>query len=181
MRQVHRNIAMKKSSFLLLAGLVAGCVSIRSNVKPGGVPEVKRVLVVTRLYEPQPPRNYEQRYLGIFPKEYEVCVVGITALSFNPDSLINEQARQCRSDVMLTVALRQQGVTDTYQIGDVLHNNSTSSEYLAEMKSIATGQPFWKAQFSGSVGGTLPPRMVVKQLLKDGVLKGKMPPQTVIR
>lgn len=137
------------------------------------MPEFKRILVVTKLYNP--PRNYEQRYLGIFPKDYEVCVVGITPLSFNPDSLINEQARQCRSDAMLTISLYQQGVSDVSQIGGVVQNNSTPSRYTAEMKMIATEQPFWKAVLSGGFYDAVPPRMLVKRLIEDGVLKGKMP------
>lgn len=170
---------MRTLLFFVLIGLLTGCVSIRSSVKSGEVPKFKRILVVTKMYDP--PRGYEQRYLNVFPKEYEVCVVGITPLSFNPDSLVNAELTYCKSDVMLIIRLDQEGVVSYNNIGGVAHNTSTPSRYLAEMKSGATGQPFWKAQLSGSVAGVIPPRMVVKQLLKDGILKGKMPPQIVTR
>ncbi len=157
----------------VLVVLLMGCVSIRSSVKSGEVPEFGRILVVTRLYDP--PRGYEQRYLNVFPKEYEVCAVGVTPLSFNPDSLVNAELTYCKSDVMLTIRLDQEGVVTYSNVGGVAQNTSTPSRYLAEMKSTATGQPFWKAIISGSVGGVVPPRTVVKQLIKDGILKGKIP------
>lgn len=164
---------MKAFLSLLLISLLIGCVTIRSNVKSGAVPKFKRILVVTKLYSP--PRNYELRYLTIFPKEYEVCVVGLTPISFDPDSLIDAKLKQCKSDVILTLELKQEGISNVNQVGGVVYNNSTPSEYLAEMKSVATGQPFWKAQLSGSVAGSIPPRMMVKRLIEDGILVGRMP------
>lgn len=165
---------MKTLLPILLLSAVTGCVSVRSKVKSDAVPMFSRILVVTNMY--YPPRDYEQRYLNVFPKEYQVCAIGVTPLTFNPDSLIREKARTCQSDVILTISMTQRAGTSYNQIGGVVQNSDTPALYFADMRSVTTDQPFWKAQLSAAPiqGRTFPPRTVVKRLMKDGVIDGKM-------
>ena len=170
---------MKPLLILFVTALLTGCVSVRSNVKPDAVPSFDRILVVTKMDHPS--KDYEQTYLNAFPRAYQVCAVGLTPLSFgNPDSTVAEQARTCNSDVILTITETKRGGVAYAQVGGVVQSQGISSEYLAEMRSSTTGQAFWKAQLQGS----LAPRTIVKRLLKDGVLTGKIPtpvPQQAFR
>lgn len=167
---------MKTFSVLFSLVLLTGCVSVRSNVKPDAVPSFKRILVVTRLS--RPPREYEQRYLNAFPRGYEVCVLGLTPISFgHPDSTVAEHAQRCKSDVILTIAEVQPGSAN-YALPDRVSQPSVfPSEYLVEMRSFTSGEAFWKAQLSTSAiyGRSLWPSTVVKRLIRDGLLTGKMP------
>jgi len=167
---------MKAFSALFSLALLTGCVSVRSNVKPDAVPSFSRILVVTKM--DRPPRDYEQRYLNAFPQGYEVCVLGLTPISFgHPDSTVAEQAQRCKSDVVLTISELRPGGAN-YALPD--RNSPTGvpqSEYLVEMRSSTSGEAFWKAQLSTSAiyGRSLWPSTVVKRLIKDGLLTGKMP------
>ncbi|QIP12435.1 hypothetical protein G8759_07245 [Spirosoma aureum] len=159
---------MKTLATFLLISLLAGCVTIQSNIKSDAIPTFKRILVVTKLRKA--PESYVQGFVKSFPVTYEVCTVALSPLSFdNPDEAVRKQAEACQSDVILTLELSKTGHSSRY--------NSVPYEYNAEMSSVATGQPFWKAIISSNptYGERVPPRSVVKRLLKDHIIEGKLP------
>ncbi|GAB3889451.1 hypothetical protein [Spirosoma agri] len=159
---------MKTIAAFLLISLLAGCVTIQSNTKSDAVPAFKRILVVTKMRKA--PDRYAESFLTSFPSGYEVCTVALSPLAFdNPDEAIKKQAENCQSEVILTLELSKTGHYSRY--------NSANYEYNAEMKSVATGQAFWKAMISSdpTLGEQLPPRSVVKRLLTDHIIEGKLP------
>ncbi|UHG90500.1 MULTISPECIES: hypothetical protein [Spirosoma] len=116
------------------------------------------------------PDSYAQGFVHAFPAGYQVCTVALSPLSFdNPNETIRKQVEACQSEVILTLELSKTGSIDRY--------HSSDYEYNAEMTSVATGQPFWKAIISANpnLGEQLSPRSVVKRLLNDHILDGKLP------
>lgn len=161
---------MKKYAYLLVISLLTGCVTFQTNTDSKPMPFTK-ILVVSKLARTSP--NYLYEYIRGFPVEYEVCVVDVGPLSFGkPDSLIKAQATQCKSEVMLTLDVEQnlQGRSGKYyyNINDV----------LLVMSTLPDQKPFWKGLTSISALTTdaLKPRAVVKQLLRDHIITGKIPP-----
>lgn len=160
---------MKTTTVFLLISLLAGCVTIQSNTKSDAIPTFHRILVVTRLRKA--PDSYVQSFSRSFPAGYTICTLALSPLSFdNPDEAIRKQVDACQSDVILELALSQTGHSGRY--------SHTFYEYNAEMKSVATGQSFWKAIISvdPTYGEEVPPRSVVKRLLNDHIIEGKLPP-----
>lgn len=161
--------AIHGTVFILIT-CFTGCVTIQSNSKQEAMPlPFKRVLVVTKMRNV--PGNYAQQFARVFPAGYEVCTLALSPLSFDkPEEAIQKQARECGSEVMLTVELVKSG-----HYGG--RYNNYPYEYNAEMVAVSTGRPFWKAIISSSPvnGEALPPGSVVKRLLKDHILEGKMP------
>ena len=166
------------TSFLALIIIVSltGCVSIRSNVKSDAVPSnFRRVLIVTKLRKA--PDSYVQQIARLFPAGYEVCTLALSPLSFDkPEDAIRKQAEDCRSEVILILELVNSG---QYGSGSMRYGSRYSRfpfEFNAEMQSVATGQPFWKAIISSdpSVGEQVPPGSIIKRLQQDHVIEGKI-------
>jgi len=157
---------------LLLVSLVmslTGCVTMQTNIKSDAVPPTfRRVLVVTKLRNA--PASYVEQFAKQFPAGYEVSTLAISPLSFDsPDEAIRKKLDSWHSDVILTLELNRTGHASRY--------SSYPYEYNAEMKSVATGQPFWKAIISSapSYGEEVPPRSIIKRLLDDHIIDGKLP------
>ena len=163
---------MKKITQLTVISLIAGltgCVSVRSNSNTDAVPPVfNRVLVVTKLRNA--PDTYVQQFATSFPSGYEVCTLALSPLSFeNPDEAIRKRVAECHSDVILTLDLVKTGF-------NVYKGANQPYQFDASMKSAATGQPFWKAIISSSTAydEEVPPNAILKQLLKDNIIHGKL-------
>jgi hypothetical protein len=159
---------MKSAAICLLVSMLAGCVSIQSNTKSDAVPTFGRILVVTKMR--RAPDTYVLHFARAFPANYQVCTLALSPLSFdNPDEVIRQRVQDCKSDVILTLELSKTGHSGRY--------NSANYEFNAEMRSAATNQPFWKALIysNPTLGEELPPRSLVKRLLNDHVIEGKLP------
>lgn len=170
---------MKTVAIALLTGLLAGCVYIKSNVKSEAVPTFSRILVVTKMRYAS--ARYTDSFLTAFPPNYEVCTVALSPLSFeNSDEAIRRQAETCKSEVMLTIELTQTGYSGYNS--RYSHSPSVPYEFSAEMRSVSTNQPFWKALINVPpiVGEEIPPRSVVKRLLQDQIIMGKLPSPELI-
>lgn len=155
-----------------LMGLLTSCVRIQSNTKSEAVPAFKRILVVTKMRDT--PDSYAQSFSRAFPTGYSVCTLALSPLSFDkPEEEIRKKAESCQSDVILTLTLTQSGVSTRYY--------AVPYEFNAEMTSVATEQPFWKAIISSAPinGERVSPRSVVKRLLNDGIIEGKLPDQSL--
>jgi hypothetical protein len=164
---------MRPSLFTyLFAGLIAsltGCVTIQSNIKSDAVPTFQRVLIVSKMRNA--PDSYVRTFAGAFPANYEICTLAISPLSFDsPEDAIRKQAEACHSDVILTLELVKSGYY-------VYRGSSHPYEFNADMKSVATGQSFWKAIIASNqnYGEQVPARSIVKRLLDDHIIDGKMP------
>ena len=166
---------MKAAYKILMVGLIAsltGCVNVKSSIKSDAVPTFQRVLIVTKMRNA--PDSYVQQFARIFPAGYEVCTLALSPLSFdNPDAAIKKQLDVCHSDVILTIELVQAGHTGQYR-----GYSSSPYQYNAEMQSVATGQPFWKAIISSNPanGEQVPPGSVIKRLIADHIIEGKPSP-----
>jgi hypothetical protein len=102
-------------------------------------------------------------FLRVFPEQYEVCVADAGTLALAPpDSIIGNQVRICRCEVILTMKFNR---NYTSGWGD---NISSVNEYLLEMKEIRTGQSFWKAV----VTNRPMPSQIVNRLRVDGIIEG---------
>lgn len=165
------------ASFLALVAVacLTGCVSIRSNVKPDAVPSgFRRVLIVTMLRNA--PDSYVQQFARLFPAGYEVCTLALSPLSFDkPDEAIHKQAESCNSEVILKLELVGAG---QYGANSMRYGSRYSRfpfEFNAEMQSVATRQPFWKAIISSdpSNGEQVPPSAIIKRLQQDRIIDGK--------
>ena len=163
---------MKSSYRLLVISLVVsliGCVTIQSNTKSDAVPPIfRRVLIVTKMLHA--PDTYVQRFAQIFPGGYETCTLALSPLSFdNPEETIRKQVESCHSEVILTLEL----VRPAYYG----YRTSYPYQYNVEMRSVATGQPFWKAIISSNPnnGEQVPPGSIIKRLLQDHILESKRP------
>lgn len=155
---------------LLLSALLTGCttiLNIQSNVRVVDKPPFERILIVSRLPNVEP--GYATTFVGEFPSQYTVCSVDISPIAFEtPEELIDRQIKECTSQVMLTLDLNR-----NFSSGSGKFITGYNNIYL-EMTSIATGKPFWKAIVLSGVT-ELRPREIVRQLIKDGVLSGKIP------
>ncbi|GAB4032271.1 hypothetical protein [Spirosoma jeollabukense] len=155
----------------LMAGLLAsqtGCVTVKSSINSDAIPTFSRVLIVTKMRNA--PDSYVRQFARTFPAGYEVYTLALSPLSFeNPDAAIKKQLDECHSDVILTIELVQAGHTSRY--------SSYPYQYNAEMQTVATGQPFWKAIISSNptYGEQVPPGSVIKRLLADHIIAGKIP------
>ena len=150
-----------------LVMMLTACVNIQSNTKSDGVPAFSRILVVLSIG--QASDSYTQQFVRAFPIHYQVCTVVLSSLSRDdPGVVFSKQAGQCNSEVVLTINQTQRGWSDDY--------SSVPYEYNAEMRSVATNQPFWKAIISSNPNAVelVPPRSVVKRLLTDRVIEGKV-------
>ena len=146
---------------------ITACVNIQSNTKSNAVPTFSRILVVLSIG--QASDAYTQQFIRAFPANYQVCTVVLSPLSFDdPDDVVRKQADECRSEVILTINQTQRGWSDDY--------SSVPYEYNAEMRSVATNQTFWKAIISSNPNAVelVPPRSLVKRLLTDRVITGKL-------
>ncbi|CAN5399855.1 hypothetical protein BH09BAC4_BH09BAC4_50010 [soil metagenome] len=159
---------------ILMVGLLAsltGCVTVQSSIKSDAIPTFQRVLIVTKMRNA--PDSYVRQFARTFPAGYEVCTLALSPLSFdNPDVAIKKQLDECHSDVILTIELVQAGHAGRYR-----NYSSYPYQYNAEMQSVATGQPFWKAIISSNptYGEQVPPGSVIKRLLADHIIAGKIP------
>ena len=152
---------MKMTITSLLLTLLTGCVSFQSNVNRAAIPPFTRVLVVSQLTTV--PRNLDQ-FITQFPDQYEVCVADAGTLALAPpDSIIQKQARVCRSEVVLTYRLNR-----NYTVGSGESIQSVN-EYLVEMTDLATRETFWKAITNGK---GLNPTNLIQRLRTDGVISG---------
>ncbi len=155
---------------LLLSTFLTGCttiLNIQSNVRVVDKPPFERILIVSRLPNVEP--DYATTFVGAFPSQYTVCSVDISPIAFEtPDELIDRQLKECNSQVMLTLDLNR-----NFSGGSGKYIRGYNNIYL-EMTNLATGKPFWKAIVLSDVT-ELWPHEIVRQLVKDGVLSGKVP------
>lgn len=162
---------MKTLRHVLLTSILAtltGCVSvnIQSNARPNVQPDFRRILIVSRLSVLSP--DYLPRFRDAFPPNYQVCSVANDAISFgNLDESIRQGIRDCDSEVLLTL-----GFSRNYTSGGGEYIASYNEIY-AEMSSIASGKPFWKAVITTSGSSEVPPRQIINKLLDDGVIVSK--------
>lgn len=169
--------------FLMFSGMagLTGCVTIQSNVKSDAVPtHFRRILIVTKLRNA--PGSYVQQYARLFPPGYEVCTLALSPLSFDkPDEAIRKQLESCNSEVILTLELVQPGSVGTRNSRYGGRSYGNSYEFNAEMQSVTTGQPFWKAIISSDPanGEQVPPGSIIKRLQQDHIIEGKFPSASV--
>lgn len=154
--------ALLMSLFVSLTGCMP--VTIQSNMKADAMPEFRRILVVSRLSTVTPA--YLPKFQTAFPAGYQVCTVSNSPISFDsPEESIEKQRQACQSEVMLTIDFNR-----NYTSGSGKYTTSYDELYM-EMTSFATGKPFWKAIVTAG-GSEVPPRQIVTQLIKDGILEG---------
>lgn len=106
--------APKAAVCVLLLGTVLSCLPFHTT-RNGTSPLFRRVLVVSYLTRITP--SYLPTWNRAFPSGYTVCAVDAGPMSFGrPDSLIQQQAQQCNSEVVLTVSVlhNNQGQTGRY-------------------------------------------------------------------
>ena len=154
---------------VLLTALI-GCVSvnIQSNVSPDARPDFRRVLIVSKLSVLSP--DYLSKFKDAFPPDCQVCSVANKPISFvSLDQSIQQGIRDCNSEVLLTLGF---GRNYTSGGGEYI---SSYNEVYAEMSSVASGKPFWKAVITTNGSNEVPPQKIVNQLLKDGIITGRKP------
>ncbi|GAB2559395.1 hypothetical protein [Spirosoma areae] len=164
-----KTTACKVLMISFLASLT-GCIAVnfQSNVKADATPEFRRILIESRLPTVKP--TYLPTFQTAFPAGYQVCTVSNSPISFdNPEQTIEKQRQTCQSEVLLTIDFNR-----NYTSGYGKYIASTNELYL-EMKNLATGQPFWKAIVTTSGDNEVPPREIVNQLIKDGILESQLP------
>lgn len=155
---------MKLSCILVLCAALSGCVTFNTNMNRQEIPEISRILVVSKL--PNIRQDYLDGYVRSFPKQYQVCIVDAGPLALqHPDTLINRQLRECQSDVMLTLSLNRNYTSGT---GDTI---GSVNEVLLEMAPTSTRTPFWKSLATGG-GVSINPVTVIARLRADGVIDG---------
>lgn len=159
---------------LVLLFVTTACVSTRftSNTDFQSLRQFSKILVVSKLPKTSP--EYLGTYTRAFPSKYAVCVIDAGDLSFgNPDSTIARKARECGSEVILTLTPSRQ-----FTSGDG-KNIQSMNEVFLEMATFPGNQSFWKAIATRSTSSyTIPARRVVKQLANDFLIEGKIPPTT---
>ncbi|MFD2935591.1 hypothetical protein [Spirosoma flavum] len=137
------------------------------------MPEFRRILVVSRL--PTVKQTYLPTFQTAFPAGYQVCTVSNSPISFDsPEEAIENQRQTCKSEVLLTIDLNR-----NYTSGNGRYISSYNELYL-EMTSLATGKPFWKAIVTTGGSNEVPPRQIVSQLIKDGIIVGSIPPDNTM-
>ncbi|GAB3776067.1 hypothetical protein GCM10028818_21050 [Spirosoma horti] len=150
--------------------MLTGCmnVSIQSNVKPDDKPEFKRILVVSNLQHMVP--TYLARFQTAFPSGYQVCTVSNSSIDFDsPEEAIDKKRQACQSEVSLSIDFNR-NYTSGY--GKYITSNN---ELLLVMTNLATNKPFWKAIVTTGGLNEVPPREIVQQLIKDGIIGGAIP------
>lgn len=160
----------KIALWALMAVLLSGCatVLIDSNTDYKVLPRFSRVLVVSTI--DRDDREYLLDFARTFPLEYDVCTVSASKLAFgNPDSLIQQKARECRSEVVLTVSF-----TRNYMTGGGRYSSSIDELY-AEMSTFPDRKPFWKGVVRTDGYVLVSPRQIVKKLYDDRIIDGRIP------
>lgn len=161
--------------FFGLSGGLMGCTSARfqSNIQANDVPDFHRILVVSRL--PKTTATYLPGFQTAFPGGYQVCTLSNSPISFDsPEQAIQQQRRECQSEVMLTIDFSRNYTTGYGQY------ISANNELLMEMTNLATGKPFWKAVVTTSGSNEVSPQRIVNQLIKDGIVEGSLPTGTTL-
>jgi len=149
---------------------MTGCmnVSIQSNVKPDEKPEFRRILVVSNL--PNMAPTFLARFQTAFPTGYQVCTVSNSSIDFDsPEESIEKQRQTCQSEVSLSIDFNR-NYTSGY--GKYISSNN---ELLLVMTNLTTNKPFWKAIVTTGGANEVPPREIVQQLIKDGIIGGAVP------
>ncbi|TAE24015.1 MAG: hypothetical protein EAZ91_21140 [Cytophagales bacterium] len=165
-------------NLLTISGIIllTSCMTMRSNIQSESIPKVKRILIVTKTRKPQP--SYEADFRRNLPEGYEVCTINLDRLSLTSDDTIREEVLGCKSDAILTIATTYRG---NLLVGDSNDTNSRPStgaaQFNLEMRSATEKKPFWRAIISTTpiLGEKLSARTIVRRLLRDGVLEGKLP------
>lgn len=162
---------MKSAAYILMMALFTGCTTFQTNTDEPP-PAFTRILIVSKL--DRTTANYVDQYVRAFPAGYSVCTVDAGPLAFgNPDSLIRAKARQCNSQVVLTLNVGQ-----NYQrtSGKYSYN---SNNVLLEMATLPDRKAFWKGLtlVSALRKDALLPGAVIRQLRRDGIISGNMPVQ----
>jgi hypothetical protein len=173
------NVFMLRTTlFLAVVALLPGCVTtnFQSNSDFKSLRPFSRILVVSKL--PQVTPDYLDAYLTSFPNQYDVCVLDASLLSFgNPDSLIAQKARECKSEVILTLDLNRSYTVGRLSGGEYSNGQiSSASDIYLEMASFPDRQPFWKSLASTNGSIAIKPRRIVQQLQTDALIEGKIPP-----
>lgn len=170
---------MKKVYRMLTLGFLVsltGCVSayMQTNVRREEKPEFTRILIVSNLTHTS--STYLPTFQTAFPTGYQVCTVSNGPLSFdNPEEAIRKQQQTCRSEVLLTIDFNQNYVSGS---GKYIYSND---ELFLEMTNLATGKPFWKAVVTTAGNNEVAPYIVVRQLVKDGIIDGALPSEKSYR
>lgn len=162
---------MKNLGLYTVLLLLTGCVTtnFKTNTDYAALHRFNRILVVSKL--PKAPADWLNAFLVAFPDQYDVCVVDASELAFgNPDSLISQKARECKSDVILTLDFKR-----NYTVGSGKYI-STYNEVFLEMTALPDHKPFWKALVTQNMSSTnIPPDRIVRQLVTDTIIEGKVP------
>lgn len=169
MRKLTRPFTHKLLAICQLVTLT-GCmnISIQSNVKPAEKPAFKRILVVSNLPNMEP--TYLPRFQTAFPTGYQVCTVSNSPIDFDsPEEAIDKKRQACQSEVSLTIDFNR-NYTSGY--GKYISSNN---ELLLVMTNLTTTKPFWKAIVTTGGANEVPPRQIVNQLIKDGIIGGSAP------
>lgn len=156
--------------FVALITTLTGCISvhIQSNVSPDARPDFRRVLIVSKLSVLSP--DYLPRFQAAFPSDYQVCSVANNPISFvSLDESIQQGIKDCGSEVLLTL-----GFSRNFTSGGGEYILSFNEVY-AEMSTVASGKPFWKAVITTSGSDEVPPRKIINQLIKDRIIVGRLP------
>ncbi len=149
---------------------LTGCVTatFQSNVQKDVKPEFRRILVMSRL--PTVQQTYLPTFQTAFPAGYQVCTVSNSPISFDsPEESIEKQRQACQSEVLLTIDFNR-NYTSGY--GRYISSNN---ELFMEMTNLTTGKPFWRAIITTVGSNEVPPRQIVNQLIKDGIIEGTLP------
>ncbi|GAB4006918.1 hypothetical protein EXU85_30470 [Spirosoma sp. KCTC 42546] len=161
---------INKVLIISLLTILTGCITanFQSNVKADAKPEFRRILIVSKL------SNVSQTYLPTFqtafPAGYQVCTVSSSPIAFeSPEESIEKQRQTCQSEVILTIDFNRNYTTGS---GKYI---SSYNELLLEMTDLTTGKPFWKALVTTGGSSEVPPRQIVNQLIKDGIIEGTVP------
>ncbi|GAB3807921.1 hypothetical protein GCM10028819_45770 [Spirosoma humi] len=159
-----------KLLWVLFLTSLSGCmtVSIHSNVKPDDKPQFKRILIVSNL--PNMAPTYLPRFQAAFPTGYQVCTVSNSPIDFDsPEENIEKQRQTCQSEVSLSIDFNR-SYTSGYG-----RSISSNNELLLVMTNLTTNKPFWKAIVTTGGVTEVPPRQIVQQLIKDGIISGTAP------
>lgn len=165
----NRYLCYKTTFFLFIMAFCAGCLRIQTNID-GPSPPFERILIVSKLTRTSP--NYLDAYTRLFPAGYSVCTVDAGPLAFgNPDSLIRQKGRDCKSEVVLTLNAGQnyQGRNGKYACN--------LTDVLLELATFSDRKPFWKGLTSISALSVdaFYPGQVIRRLKQDHIISGNIP------
>lgn len=146
---------------LLLVSLLAGlssCATIRSNKGEGEMPAFDRILVVTNMTDTS--YDFARELASAFPLPYQTCTVAHDPIAFRSiQEEIIKKATECGTNAILQID----------QAGNTGSGRYSYPTAHAEMRMFPDQKLFWKAYITTN-GFSFPPKLIIKQLKKDGIL-----------